>query len=319
VRRLRKTLALLLFFACLASATTVSVVSPVAKVVSSTDPQSLVDLGSFTGGAEIPLTFSRDAGSGKKWDYVLPVESFKPSGWTVRQGTQDSFLVVYFDAPYYANGSYLLKVMLADSDERLEPQTVSFKIGFNATSAPPAVITPEPTPVPPAEPMNWDLVFLVMAILCIPAILAATFYYTAPARKKIKQEEERRRKETTERMLKKVPEREPLKVPTKRIIVVEDEKPVIRPGVPEEKFVLKSAAPAKKEESIVVPVRMVVAETPLKKQQAKDVLTEVSFEPQNASTKEVINDIDAVLKELRPKYDWKKLGEEQALKKEKPK
>ncbi|NYZ75026.1 hypothetical protein H0O03_02060 [Candidatus Micrarchaeota archaeon] len=316
MRRLRTTLAFLLFFACLASASTVSVVYPVNQTISSTESNSVVNLGSFTAGTEIHVSFLRSAGEGKNWDYALPLEAFRPSGWTTRQGTQDSLLVVYFNAPYYSNGTYLLKVTLADSDESVPPQTVSFKAGFVATGAPLPIVSQGAAPsAAPAEPINWDMIFLVLIVLCIPAILAATLYYTAPARRRLKAEEERRRKEVKEGTTRKMQAAQPMKVPTKRVIFVEQEKSTQPQRVPEQKFALKMvSSTAEKSGEIQIPMRRVIAEAPEKKTAAKEVMQEVSLEPLKSSTQDVITDIDAVLKELRPKYDWKKPGEKQALK-----
>jgi len=302
-------IAFFLLLASLASASIVSVVSPVNKSFDSRESNAVLDLGSLPGGAIVSLSFSRDAGEGKKWDYAIPVEAFRPSGWTVQQSTRDSLLVASFASTPSSNGSYLLKVMLVDSDEGLLPQTVSFKATMTPTSV--LAATPIVSQAPaPAPPVDWEMVLIVLSVLGVLAFLVATFYFTAPARKRVRAEEERRRKELKERLAKRAPP--PVVLPTKKIIVVEEEKRVEKPAAPaQEKFVLKQAAPPsmmeRKPSEIEVPLRKIVSEQTPKKTVAAEAMKELSLDQlkPKESTQEVLRDIDAVLEELKPKYGLK--------------
>ncbi|MEW5955825.1 MAG: hypothetical protein AB1626_04810 [Candidatus Micrarchaeota archaeon] len=315
MRRFRTILAFLLFFACLASSSVVSVVSPVNQSFDSSQPNAVVDLGSFPGGAVISVSFSRDAGGGKKWDYAIPVEAFRPSGWTTQQSGRDSLLVVSFTSAPYSNGSYLLKVMLADSDEGTPPQTVSFKANLSQASAFTAAPIVQAPPAPPAPAMDWEMALITFSVLGVLALLVATFYLTAPARKRARMEEERRRKELKERLARKAPA--PVVLPTKKIIVIEDEKKPAGKAPAAEKFVLKQAAPPSivsiKAGEIEVPVRRILSEPAPKKAAGADAMKAVSIEElgPRQSTKDVLRDIDSVLKDLKPKYGLAKPEEKE--------
>ena len=300
----------LLVASVLVAASVVQITSPNPYSFNSTESNELAQLGSFTAGQPMTILISRDASDGKQWDRAVVVAAFIPSSWTVSNQTQDNKLVVtYYSAPE-STGAYVLKIILEDTDSGLTPQTIALKV--NILPLPLAQIVALRAQPEKQQTPQSDVLPLVAAILIVVVIAVLAFYFGVPAYRKARAKEMSKTKimDKTQSALEKTNQFIPVSN-QKRIIVIEDEKPAEKEQ--EKGFQLRSSS-TEKQDDINVPVKKTAPatkasadakEAPAKEEAMKSLSLEELFEPKT-STKQVIDDIDYALKELKPKYSGKK-------------
>jgi hypothetical protein len=171
--------------------------------------------------------------------------------------------------------------MLVDSNEQLPPQTLSFKATMRATAAAPTFVPPQPE-----QETNYLLVVVIL-LLAITMIVVALLRSASPRQE---------------------PRLEKFKARIRKVDILA-EKPVQRTS--SQKFSLRNArSPAwlENKEDIKVPSKpsQPAPAKPVQKEPLKSVSVEQL--PPSQSTKQVLDEITAALKELAPKYDWKKQG-----------
>ncbi|MGB9577051.1 MAG: hypothetical protein ACPL4N_01010 [Candidatus Norongarragalinales archaeon] len=277
----------LLLFASLASATQVTVVSPVSAVFLSSDYNHVEDAGTISAGE--PIVFEVEASASapgeplSRWTSLSAELAFLPTGWKQNSfSASDDKLFLSLNSSPLASGLLLLKLRASNDNES---QVIAFKVRVNPVSS--LVVSPQ------QEKRESDngLLYWLAGGAAVAALLVLTVFY-ARRRKRSYFERERlkhRKQQQSIFELMKTGEEKPLIKTEKKSLFSFLEKR-------EPRFETLEKLERKARESRAPPTQVPKLETP-----AADYKSE--------STRQLLREVEQALQELKPKREWK-IGEE---------